>query len=42
MAVSATAGKKETQFLWEGKDKRGQTKFAASRLLQTKRRFARI
>jgi type IV pilus assembly protein PilC len=23
MAVSATAGKKETQFLWEGKDKRG-------------------
>src|ERR1700761_2815163 len=23
MAVTATAGKKETQFLWEGKDKRG-------------------
>src|SRR6202451_4182362 len=23
MAISATAGKKETQFLWEGKDKRG-------------------
>ena len=23
MAVSATAAKKETQFLWEGKDKRG-------------------
>jgi type IV pilus assembly protein PilC len=23
MAVSATAGKKETQFVWEGKDKRG-------------------
>ncbi len=23
MAVSATAGKKDTQFLWEGKDKRG-------------------
>ena len=23
MAVSATASKKETQFLWEGKDKRG-------------------
>ena len=23
MAVSATATKKETQFLWEGKDKRG-------------------
>ena len=23
MAASATAGKKETQFLWEGKDKRG-------------------
>jgi type IV pilus assembly protein PilC len=23
MAVSATAGKKETQYLWEGKDKRG-------------------
>jgi type IV pilus assembly protein PilC len=23
MAVSATAGKRETQFLWEGKDKRG-------------------
>lgn len=24
MAISATAGKKETQFVWEGKDKRGQ------------------
>ena len=24
MAISATAGKKETQFLWEGKDKRGK------------------
>jgi type IV pilus assembly protein PilC len=24
MAISATAGKKETQFIWEGKDKRGQ------------------
>src|SRR6202035_1277199 len=23
MAISATASKKETQFLWEGKDKRG-------------------
>ena len=23
MAVAATAGKKETQFIWEGKDKRG-------------------
>jgi type IV pilus assembly protein PilC len=23
MAISATAGKKETQFIWEGKDKRG-------------------
>src|ERR1700743_1742730 len=23
MAISATAGKKETQFVWEGKDKRG-------------------
>ncbi len=23
MAISATATKKETQFLWEGKDKRG-------------------
>src|SRR6266481_8403921 len=23
MAISAAAGKKETQFLWEGKDKRG-------------------
>ena len=23
MAVSATATKKDTQFLWEGKDKRG-------------------
>src|SRR5258708_19681062 len=23
MAISATAGKKDTQFLWEGKDKRG-------------------
>ena len=23
MAISATAAKKETQFLWEGKDKRG-------------------
>ena len=23
MAISATAGKKETQFFWEGKDKRG-------------------
>jgi len=24
MAISATAGKKDTQFVWEGKDKRGQ------------------
>src|SRR5580693_8220992 len=24
MAISATAGKKEVQFLWEGKDKRGK------------------
>ena len=24
MAISATAGKKEIQFIWEGKDKRGQ------------------
>jgi type IV pilus assembly protein PilC len=24
MAISATAGKKDTQFLWEGKDKRGK------------------
>ncbi len=23
MAISATASKKETQFIWEGKDKRG-------------------
>jgi len=25
MAISATAGKKDVQFLWEGKDKRGKT-----------------